>query len=63
MSIVEPGAFKTNICEASKLEKSLKEGWENLNDQLKKEYGEEYLKGGKSAISCNSFPEGLTMSK
>jgi len=45
VSIVEPGAFKTNICEPSKLAKSLKEDWEDLNDQLKKEYGEEYLKG------------------
>ena len=64
VSIVEPGAFKTNICEPSKLAKSLKEDWEDLNDQLKKEYGEEYLKGGKSAFSCNSCnPEGLSRNK
>ena len=63
VGIIEPGVFKTNISEPSKQEKSLKEGWENLNDQLKKEYGDEYLKGGKSVMSCNSSPEGFTMSK
>lgn len=45
VSIVEPGAFSTNINQPSKIERIFKEAWENLNDELKEEYGEEYLKG------------------
>lgn len=44
VSILEPGAFRTNINQPSIIEKNLKEAWENLDDHLKEEYGEEYLK-------------------
>ena len=46
MSIVEPGAFKTNINVSSKFERDFKEHFENLNDQKKEEYGEEFLEAG-----------------
>jgi len=44
VSILEPGPSKTNINESSKVVGDLKDSWENLDDQLKEEYGEEYLK-------------------
>ena len=47
VSIVEPGAFKTNIAEPSKVERDLKEAWQNLNEELKEEYGEGYWQAGK----------------
>ena len=43
VSIVEPGAFQTNINVSSKFERDFKEHWENLTDQKKEEYGEEFL--------------------
>ena len=46
VSILEPGPSKTNINESSKVVGDLKDSWENLDDQLKEEYGEEYLKTG-----------------
>ena len=47
VSILEPGEFQTDMHQPSKLGKCFKDGWENLVDQLKEEYGEEYLNGGK----------------
>ena len=47
MSILEPGEFQTDMHQPSKLGKCFKDGWENLVDRLKEEYGEEYLNGGK----------------
>ena len=56
MSILEPGAFQTNINQPSIIEKDLKEAWENLDDQLKEEYGEEYLKEGIFSVLIFAFP-------
>ena len=47
VSILEPGEFQTDMHQPFKLGKCFKDGWENLVDQLKEEYGEEYLNGGK----------------
>lgn len=46
VSIVEPGAFKTNINVSSKFKRDFKEHWENLNEQKKEEYGEDFLEAG-----------------
>ena len=56
VSILEPGAFQTNINQPSIIEKDLKEAWENLDDQLKEEYGEEYLKEGIFSVLIFAFP-------
>ena len=56
VSILEPGAFQTNINQPSIIEKDLKEAWENLDDQLKEEYGEEYLKEGIFSFLICAFP-------
>ena len=56
VSILEPGAFRTNINQPSTIEKNLKEAWENLDDQLKEEYGEEYLKEGIFSVLIFAFP-------
>ncbi|XP_022792936.1 short-chain dehydrogenase/reductase family 9C member 7-like [Stylophora pistillata] len=42
--ILEPGSFSTNICAPDVFEQQLREGWNQLSDELKDEYGEEYLK-------------------
>ena len=60
VSILEPGAFRTNINQPSIIEKNLKEAWENLDDQLKEEYGEEYLKEGIFSFLICAF---LTIDK
>ena len=44
VSILEPGAFQTNM--NSRLSKDLEDSWKNLNVQLKAEYGEEYMDTG-----------------
>ena len=44
VSILEPGSFRTNI--HSNLAKNFKDRWEALDDNVKEEYGEEYLNGG-----------------
>ena len=46
VSILEPGAFQTNMSQPSHVEKSYKASWEILDDQLKKEYGEKFLNEG-----------------
>ena len=56
VSILEPGTFQTNINQPTIIEKDLKEAWENLDDQLKEEYGEEYLKEGIFSVLIFAFP-------
>ncbi|KAL9985510.1 hypothetical protein ACROYT_G007925 [Oculina patagonica] len=48
VSIMEPGGFQTNMNEPGARERELKQGWENLSEELKKEYGEQYLEKGIS---------------
>jgi len=43
VSIMEPGGFKTQLNEPGARERQLRQGWNNLSDELKKEYGEGYL--------------------
>ena len=46
VSMLEPGSFLTNICDPDVFEGQLKEAWNTLSDELKNEYGEEYLNAG-----------------
>ena len=47
VSIIEPGAFKTQM---SNIEWQIRQGWNNLSDELKREYGDEYLENGKKTF-------------
>ena len=38
--IIEPGGFKTQMSDARVMERQLRQGWNNLSDELKREYGE-----------------------
>ena len=46
VSIIEPGGFKTQMSDAHVMGRHLRQGWNNLSDELKREYGEEYLENG-----------------
>jgi len=46
VSIIEPGGFKTQMSDARVMARHLIQGWNNLSDELKREYGEEYLENG-----------------
>ena len=46
---MEPGAFETQMNNSRAREVQLKQGWDNLSDDLKGEYGESYLE--KSRLS------------
>jgi len=46
VSIIEPGGFKTKMSNARVIERQLRQGWDNLSDELKRDYGEEYLENG-----------------
>ncbi|XP_078357209.1 short-chain dehydrogenase/reductase family 9C member 7-like [Oculina patagonica] len=56
VSIMEPGGFQTNMNERRAKERQIREAWNNLSEELKKEYGEEYLE------KCISFLTGVTTS-
>lgn len=43
VSIMEPGCFQTGMTQPAAIERQLRQCWNNLSDELKKEYGEEYL--------------------
>lgn len=47
MSLMEPGAFQTQISEPRNTEKQVRQGWDDLSEELKKEYGRDYLEKGK----------------
>ena len=47
VSIMEPGTFKTQMNNSSVREIQLKQGWNDLSDDLKEEYGENYLEKSK----------------
>ena len=47
---MEPGAFKTQMNNSSVREIQLKQGWDNLNDNLKEEYGEKYLEKSRLTV-------------
>ena len=51
VSIMEPGGFQTEMAEACARERQIRKGWDDLSDELKKEYGKEYLEEGKRLFS------------
>lgn len=54
-----PGCFQTGMTQPAAIERQLRQCWNNLSDELKKEYGEEYLE--KSiALSTLVSPSGRT---
>ena len=40
---MEPGGYQTKINEPAAMEGQLRQRWEMLSDEMKKEYGEEFL--------------------
>ena len=46
VSIMEPGGFRTGMTEPRAREKQIRQGWDDLSDELKQEYGKEYLEKG-----------------
>lgn len=52
VSIMEPGCFQTGMTQPAAIERQLRQCWNNLSDELKKEYGEEYLE--KSTYTSNT---------
>ena len=52
VSIMEPGAFHTRMVETGAREKQMRKGWDDLSDELKKEYGKEYLQKGTPSFSA-----------
>ncbi|KAL9983671.1 hypothetical protein ACROYT_G005880 [Oculina patagonica] len=55
VSMLEPGSFHTNICTPTMLEQQLKQGWNTLSDELKDEYGEEYLHRGVELLTNDIY--------
>ena len=49
---MEPGCFQTGMTQPAAIERQLRQCWDNLSDELKKEYGEEYLE--KSTYTSNT---------
>ena len=52
VSIMEPGGFQTGITETGAREKQMRKGWDDLSDELKKEYGKEYWEKGTPPFSA-----------
>lgn len=52
VSIMEPGCFQTGMTQPAAIERQLRQCWNNLSDELKKEHGEEYLE--KSTYTSNT---------
>ena len=46
VSLMEPGGFQTQISEPRKTEKQMRQGWDDLSEELKREYGKDYLEKG-----------------
>ncbi|KAL9950577.1 hypothetical protein ACROYT_G043093 [Oculina patagonica] len=47
VSIMEPGGFKTAILQPHAVEKQIRKGWDDLSEDIKKEYGKDYLEKEK----------------
>ena len=43
---MEPGGFQTQITEPRKLEIQMRQGWDGLCEELKREYGKDFLEKG-----------------
>lgn len=48
---IEPGFFKTNVTDAAIISKSAKSLWERLPQDVKDDYGHEYLQKSESQSS------------
>ena len=46
VSIMEPGGFQTAITEPRTMERQMRQAWDEISEELKKEYGKEYLERG-----------------
>ncbi|KAJ7371560.1 retinol dehydrogenase [Desmophyllum pertusum] len=46
VSIMEPGGFQTQITEPRAIKRRMRQGWDDLSEELKKEYGKDYLEKG-----------------
>ena len=46
VSMLEPGAFLTDLLSPAAIEQQLRQRWNALSDELKSDYGEEYLERG-----------------
>ena len=51
VSMLEPGGFATNIAAPDFLESELRRGWSQFSEDLKNDYGEEFLEKGMG-IHC-----------
>ncbi|XP_041437067.1 retinol dehydrogenase 9 isoform X4 [Xenopus laevis] len=50
VSIIEPGAFRTQMSQAENLKMSLTKLWEALPQEIKESYGEQYIQQRKNAM-------------
>ena len=53
VSIMEPGGFQTGMVEPRVREGQIRQGWDDLNDELKKEYGNDFLEKGVCLFQWN----------
>jgi len=51
--VLEPGFFATKLSAPEALERDLRKGWDYINKDLKRDYGEAYLKRGTDYYPCN----------
>ena len=52
VTMLEPGFFPTNIADPDFLERELRKGWNHISEELKNDYGEEYLQRGTDSYLC-----------
>ena len=55
VSIMEPSYFKTGMTEPGARERQMRKGWDDLSEELKKEYGKEFWEKGTPTFSARSF--------
>ena len=51
--VLEPGFFATKLSAPEAMERDLRKGWDYIGKDLKKDYGEAYLKRGTHSYPCN----------
>ena len=49
---MEPGGFQTGMTEPGARERQMRKGWDDLSDELKKEYGKEFWDKGTRTFSA-----------
>lgn len=50
---IEPGFFKTNVTDPSILAKNIKTLWEKMPQEVRDDYGQDYLQKSKSGSSVS----------